>query len=180
MGEIRKFSATELKSSRVLLRGLTEMDVVEIYNACNDYEIQKWIPLQSPYELNHAHNFVKEYAVGQLEGGKGIVFAIEVDQKFVGVIDIFNTNWTSRICEIGYWIVLNFRANGYATEAVDLLASWVIEQQGFQRVEILIATDNFASQKVVERAKFQKEGVCRNKMLNRNRNIDVIMYSRIP
>jgi RimJ/RimL family protein N-acetyltransferase len=66
------------------------------------------------------------------------------------------------------------------TSALGLLSNWVIQERGFQRIEVFVGTENYASQKVAERAGFIREGISRNKAAFRGSRIDVILYSKIP
>jgi ribosomal-protein-alanine N-acetyltransferase len=66
------------------------------------------------------------------------------------------------------------------TSALELLSNWVIQEQGFQRIEVFVGIENYASQKIAERAGFTREGISRNKAVIRGRRIDVILYSKIP
>ncbi|HUW78912.1 MAG TPA: GNAT family N-acetyltransferase [Candidatus Nanopelagicaceae bacterium] len=179
MSKIATFPTDPIIGDGITLRQFTADDIPVVYETCNDPEIQKWLPLASPYELKDAEGFVQEFAVNALNTGTGIVFAIDVDGELVGAIDISGTSWSNRDCGIGYWAVPRHRGRGHMTKALTLLSDWVLRDQGFERIEIFIATDNFASQKVVEKADFKREGICRNKATQRGEKIDVILYSRI-
>jgi RimJ/RimL family protein N-acetyltransferase len=53
------------------------------------------------------------------------------------------------------------RRAGYTTAATAYLARWALDH-GMERVELIAATGNRASQRVAEKAGFQLEGVMRN------------------
>ena len=59
--------------------------------------------------------------------------------------------------EIGYNILPSYRANSYATEAVNGLVAWA-NQQGFPVVVAAIAPTNRASMRVAEKAGFYQTG----------------------
>jgi RimJ/RimL family protein N-acetyltransferase len=50
------------------------------------------------------------------------------------------------------------RGRGLASRAVAMLVRWALEHAGMVRIEALIEPDNAASQRVVERAGFRREG----------------------
>jgi RimJ/RimL family protein N-acetyltransferase len=180
MSDIQIFPTEPIIGEAISLRPFTDMDFPAICEACNDPEIQRWLPLPSPYDLKDAQFFVNEFAVKAQSSGTGIVFAVEVNYQLVGAIDISGATWSNRVCGIGYWAVPSHRGNGYMTSALELLSNWVIQEQGFQRIEVFVGIENYASQKIAERAGFTREGISRNKAVIRGRRIDVILYSKIP
>ena len=68
--------------------------------------------------------------------------------------------WT--MGEIGYWTAAWARGRGMTTRAVRMLASWGVERFALRRIELVIAVDNDASNRVAERAGFTREGRLRD------------------
>jgi RimJ/RimL family protein N-acetyltransferase len=62
---------------------------------------------------------------------------------------------------IGYWVLADARRRGLASHAVALLTRWAIAEAGIVRIEALVEPANVASQRVVERAGFTREGLLR-------------------
>ncbi len=179
MSDVQTFPTEPIIGEGITLRQFTDADIPAIHEACNDPEIKRWSYLPSPYELKDAHSFVNEFAVKTQSSGTGIVFAVEANNQLVGAIDVSRATWPNQDCGIGYWAVPSHRGNGYLTKALKLLSNWVIQEQGFQRIEVFVGIENYASQKVAERAGFIREGISRNKSVRGNR-VDVILYSKIP
>ena len=63
--------------------------------------------------------------------------------------------------QLGYALAQAFWGKGYATEAVMAVTAWALSQPGFHRVGALCDLENVASQRVLEKAGFQREGVLR-------------------
>lgn len=63
------------------------------------------------------------------------------------------------VVELGYGIKTEYEGQGYMTEAVMAMARWASEQNGVKNVEAEIEPDNIASQRVLEKAGFQPNGV---------------------
>lgn len=61
--------------------------------------------------------------------------------------------------EIGYGITEENQGHGYATEAVDAVAAWALNQPGVCRVEAETASENSASQRVLEKCGFFPSGI---------------------
>jgi [ribosomal protein S5]-alanine N-acetyltransferase len=62
---------------------------------------------------------------------------------------------------IGYWVLAGARRRGLASHAVALATRWALAEAGMARIEALVEPDNVASQRVVERAGFVREGLLR-------------------
>lgn len=173
----RVFPRTVLTRNLIVLRELRPLDAQFIAIAGGDAETQKWLPLPNPYSLDDAHRFIDEFSVSTHGSGTGIVFAIEENQVFVGCIDVKRADWLNGNCEIGYWTMPAQRGRGIMSEALKLLAHWVLIEQGFTRVEVRIASQNFASQRVAEKAGFIREGIARKAGRVHAGRVDLIIYS---
>lgn len=68
---------------------------------------------------------------------------------------------------------------GIATAATLLAAQFGFEDLRLNRIEILTAIENSASQRVAEKAGAKKEGILRNRILLHDRPLDAVMYSLI-
>jgi RimJ/RimL family protein N-acetyltransferase len=139
---------------------LRESDAPSIAIAGDDPETQKWLPLPAPYTLGDAKRFIEEIAPATLKAGTGIVFAIEHENGFVGCIDVKRAEWLNGNCEIGYWTMPEHRGRGFMSQALELLSEWVLLEQDFVRVEVRVAVENHASQRVAEKGGFYSRGRC--------------------
>lgn len=157
-----QFPEISLTGERVVLRPLRPDDAAEIAAACVDAQIQAWLPLPSPYTIDHARWYCETFAPQRRTSGFGSVFAIETDARLAGVIDLKRTDWASRATEIGYWMAPWARHRGLMADAVRLLTRWVLVDQRFCRVELRIAPGNRPSQRVARAAGYTFEGTLRN------------------
>lgn len=105
--------------------------------------------------------------------------AICVGGRPVGSISVrpFGGNERCR-GEMGYVLASGHWGKGITTKAVKLALEMVFDElKGLQRVEALVDVENPASQRVLEKAGFKKEGVLRKYMYLKGRIIDMVMYS---
>jgi [ribosomal protein S5]-alanine N-acetyltransferase len=82
--------------------------------------------------------------------------------------------------EIGYWLIERARGRRLASRAVALLARWALTEAGLARVEALVEPDNTASQRVLERVGFHREGRLRSYLVFDKRRADAFIYSLLP
>ena len=174
------FQSCYLASNLVALRPLVLTDQDAVVDACNDEEIQKWLPLPFPYTKEDARWFIQVLTVQRQSDGSGLLSAIEYEGKFAGVIDIKRAEWISKKCEIGYWSSPWARGKGVMTTALLMLSDWIIQEIGFQRIEVTAAPENLASQRVASKAGYVREGIARNAGYTNSGRCDLIIFSKIP
>jgi RimJ/RimL family protein N-acetyltransferase len=82
---------------------------------------------------------------------------------------------------VGYWMAPEARGRGLTTAALGALSRWAIEELGLGRVELATDPENLASQRVAEKAGFQREGVLRAMLPTRDgARRDGVMFSLLP
>jgi RimJ/RimL family protein N-acetyltransferase len=82
-----------------------------------------------------------------------------------------------RIWEIGFALIPNERGKGYCTEATQLMVDYLFLSKNVTRIQATTHTRNAASQKVLEKAGFQKEGTLRKSNLVRGEFTDMFIFS---
>jgi RimJ/RimL family protein N-acetyltransferase len=101
---------------------------------------------------------------------------VGITRVLLGLADPFG------FAEIGYIFRPAGRGHGYATRTVRLLAGWVFDVLELGRIQARTHLDNVASQRVLERVGFQREGVARSGHVLpvTGERIDVLMWSLLP
>jgi RimJ/RimL family protein N-acetyltransferase len=82
--------------------------------------------------------------------------------------------------EPGYWLLPEHRGKGLATRATRLVCAWAFEEQGIARMQATVEPWNDASQRVLERVGFQREGLLRSYASWRGERQDVYLYALLP
>lgn len=80
---------------------------------------------------------------------------------------------------IGYWVLERARGRGRASRAVALLSDWALTEAGLARVEALVEPENVASQRVLERAGFVREGCLSSYLIVIGGRVDTFLYARL-
>jgi ribosomal-protein-alanine N-acetyltransferase len=78
--------------------------------------------------------------------------------------------------EIGYVVIPSERGKGYCTEAVQLAVDYLFMSKDIVRIQAGTFPENVASQKVLEKAGFQREGRMRKEMFAWGNWADVYLY----
>lgn len=78
---------------------------------------------------------------------------------------------------IGYMLVPGERGKGYGSEAVQMMVDYLFLHKNIVRIQAETHPANIASQRVLEKAGFKKEGIIRRSFFSRGVWRDTAMYS---
>ncbi|MGB5910076.1 MAG: GNAT family protein [Promethearchaeia archaeon] len=81
------------------------------------------------------------------------------------------------LLEIGYYMTLAERKKGYCTEAVKLFVDFLFLLQAIERIQATTDHRNKASQRVLEKAGFTKEGILRKGLFMKGDWVDLSLFS---
>jgi ribosomal-protein-alanine N-acetyltransferase len=79
--------------------------------------------------------------------------------------------------EIGYVLIPSERGKGYCTEAAQLAVDYLFMSKDIVRIQAATHIDNAASQKVLEKTGFQREGKIRKGIFAWSKWGDLYLYS---
>ena len=79
--------------------------------------------------------------------------------------------------EIGYALIPSERRKGYGAEAIVIMVDYLFLSKNIVRIQAGTNVENEASQKVLEKAGFQKEGTSRKQVFVRGKWTDFYNYS---
>jgi RimJ/RimL family protein N-acetyltransferase len=82
-----------------------------------------------------------------------------------------------KMLEIGYFLIPSERGKGYCTEAVNIMLDYLFLSRDIVRIQAHAELRNVASQKVLEKTGFKREGTVRKSIFNRGEWRDVYLYS---
>jgi RimJ/RimL family protein N-acetyltransferase len=80
--------------------------------------------------------------------------------------------------ELGYWLLVEARGRGVATRAVRALVE-DSHSRGINRVEAHVRIGNVASERVLERAGFEREGVKRRLLRHGGARVDATLFANV-
>ena len=146
----------------VELRPWTDQDYEALVYICNHIDrtyLSDTIP--NPYHLEDAKEYIA--IANQSEGETGIYRAILNDGK----ID----------SELGYYLGKEFCSRGIMTEAVRQILPLSFNRLDIIRISAYTFAENIASQRVLEKNGFIKEGIARNSFFKNNKIHDEFLFS---
>jgi RimJ/RimL family protein N-acetyltransferase len=169
--------------------GLRSGDVILRFPSLDD--VDGILPAFTDPELREAGNlpaFGREELVGSIqelpllaESGRLLALAA-LDARSGEVIGggtLHHLDSERRIVEIGYFVLPAARGRGVATTIARLLADHAFSL-GIERVAAYVNMGNVASERVVERVGFTREGVVRSMPKPDGRRVDKTLFSLLP
>jgi ribosomal-protein-alanine N-acetyltransferase len=82
-----------------------------------------------------------------------------------------------RQLEIGYFLLPNERGKGHGSEAVEVMVDYLFLSKDMMRIQACTDARNLASQKILEKTGFKKEGTLRKSGFIRGELRDLHLYS---
>jgi ribosomal-protein-serine acetyltransferase len=156
-------------------------DVQPLFEAVSEsiVDLSAWMSWCHPdYSIKDSSNFVNSRDA-DWEKGEHYSFVIQdqTEERFLGSVGINFVNRVHNFANLGYWIRSSCAGRGLATAAVRLAARFGLEELKLQRLEIVTAVGNLASQRVAEKAGAVREGVLRNRLLMQGKPQNAVMHS---
>ncbi len=167
----------ELATSRVRLRKWTYADLPCVEAASSDPEIPRGTTVPVHYTDELGREWIERQWSRQTSGqGVSMAIAEGEDGVALGIIYLADRQPAGN-CELGYWLIPAARGRGTATEAVRLASQWVLGLSGIHRLFALVVPTNEASQSVLIKCGFTREGILRSYLPQGDVALDVISYS---
>ena len=174
----------KLTDGVVLLRPYGSGDVEHLYQAARESvtEMSPWMSwFHAAYSIEESRAWVESRAEAW-EKGTEYDFAITdaKDGSFLGGCGLNHIDYKNRIANLGYWVRTSRTKRGVASAAVRFLVQFGLGKLKLNRIEIMAAVGNKASQRVAEKVGARREGILRNRIVVRDRVCDAVMFSLIP
>ena len=165
-----------LSDGIVTLRMWRPEDAPAVYAACQDPLLARFVPIPQPYGEDDARTFI-EARRRDWDGGDEQGFAI-VDASTDELLGSMSRHGPAgHRATFGYWLAPHARGRGVATRSLRLIVDWTLATTEAIRLDLYTDVENDASGRVAERAGFEREGIRRGWILDREgRPMDVLSY----
>jgi RimJ/RimL family protein N-acetyltransferase len=145
-------------------------------------EVSRWMPWCHPgYALDEAQAWMRATDEGW-RSGEMYDFCIHERQTgwLVGGIGLNRIDRPARMANLGYWVRTSYAGQGAATEAARLVARFGFEKLGLLRIELVVAVENLASQRVATKLGALREGLLRNRLQIDGVTHHAFLHSLVP
>ncbi|KOM27584.1 hypothetical protein LR48_Vigan442s002000 [Vigna angularis] len=165
--------------SGISLRPLELSDLDDVLVWTSDEKVAAfctWDPYSSKEEgINFIQNIASKFAWCR---------AICLNDRAIGCVSLSSNSEhdksRNRSLELGYVIGSKYWGKGVATVVVKEVVKVAFTEQwlaDLERIEALVDVMNVGSQRVLEKAGFQREGILRKYVFNKGKTRDMVMFS---
>ena len=164
-----------LEGKNVNLRVMEKEDLPLLVEWFNDPEV-----LGEYNPIIQTSRTEKEKAIEDRNPSEQKTFIIEKkDGLKIGFINHFNVVWNGigKLLTIAYCLLPAERRKGYCTEAVKIIVDYLFLSKEIPCIQATTHVENVASQRVLEKAGFKKEGVMRQRFFIRGEWPDQVLLS---
>jgi RimJ/RimL family protein N-acetyltransferase len=158
-------TAPTLTDGTVTLRAHRESDVPGVLEQCQDPVSQRWTTVPVPYTIDHARSFVGETMPGGWADGSAWGFAVEVDGRYAGTVELRDEG-EGRV-ELAFGSHPGVRGTGVMERATRLLVGWGFEDRHAAVVVWRAQRGNWPSRKLAWRLGFSFDGTIRSALAQR-------------
>ena len=141
-------------------------------------EVNPWMDWCSEsFTHESARDFIAKQTVAK-QAGTAYEFALfNGDGLYLGGGGVNTINQLHQSANIGYWIRTSQTQKGYGTAALHALVSWARTHTELNRLEVVVATGNKASQRVAEKGGATYEGIAKARLFNNGQFLDAKVYA---
>lgn len=162
-----------IKTEKFNLRLCRKGDEISIAKHVNNKKIARnTLAIPYPYTLKDAESWIgKKIAQYKSKSSEDIVFVIEIGGEACGAIGLHKIKENHK-AELGYWLGESHWGKNIMTEATKLVVNFAFKELGLKRVYAYVFLSNEASKRVLEKAGFELEGICKKGAKKGNKYMD--------
>jgi RimJ/RimL family protein N-acetyltransferase len=173
----------EASDGIVRIRPVRAADLNDLYAAIHESlaELAVWMVWAHPdYRIEETKEFMVR-SEASWNDGTAFNFAVLdfATGTFCGTVGLNRIDRDYEMCNLGYWIRTSETGRGLASRATRMVARFGLRELGLQRIEIVAAAENLASQRTAEKAGAHREGLLRHRLRTKGDPLDAVMYSLI-
>ena len=168
----------EIETPRLLLRRLVMADAASIFEYGQDPVVAEHV-LWSPYRsLGEAKAFIR-YMQRRYRMGDPASWGITLkdEGRVIGTIGYMWIQDDNAAAEVGYSLARAKWNQGIMTEALSAVIDYSFGALRLNRVEAVHEVDNPASGAVMRKCGMRREGLLREKLMNKGKFVDVELYA---
>lgn len=170
-----------LANNRIYLRAVEPEDLEYLYKWENDTSL--WIHgnTLAPYSKNTIKQYIEEaqqYDIFQSNQLR-LMICRQEDNLALGAVDLYEVEGHHSRTGLGIFVEHEYREQGYAKEALNLVAEYCFSFLNLHQIFVYISTENTISIDLFSQAGYQKIGVLKDWIYTINRYEDVVLMQLV-
>ncbi|WP_217988498.1 GNAT family N-acetyltransferase [Paucisalibacillus globulus] len=169
-----------LYTTRLKLIEILPSHADAIFEIFSKDEVMKYYGRESMNSVEEAEDLVEHFQVLYREG-KGIRWGITTknNAEFIGTIGIHNYSPHTQRAEIGFELQPEYWRKGILSEALASVLEYCFVELGIHRMGAITYPENVASNSLLEKAGFTREGLLRGYLFQHNKFHDAYVLSML-
>ena len=170
---------TIIQTKDYTLRHYKKEDTKSLAKNINNKKIyENTLNIPYPYTLKDAQEWIDENLKElKKKNPSKINFVIDLDGETSGAIGFHEIK--PHKAELSYWLAEKYWNRGIMTQAVKLSTKFGFQGLGLKRIYVFAFLFNKASQRVLEKTGFKKEGILKNNVIKDGKIMDDYLYAKI-
>lgn len=170
----------QIETSRLCLRPITLKDAPAIYEIFSDPLVMKFYDVLPHTALSQTKALIENFQESYLNQ-KGIRWGITLKGKdeVIGTCGFHHISLVNKRAEVDYELKSSMWRQGIMYETLQAIVQFGFKTWGLNRIEALIELENKASQNLLSKVGFTKEGILKQYEFCRGELIDLCMYALI-
>jgi len=169
-----------LETDRLLLRPVTPNDAPAVFDYASNPNVTRFTIFETHRTIDDSRWFVNDYVRSRYTCKEPDPFAITFKERPERMVGALGAHWASQpngTMEMGYAIAEPYWGRGLIVEAAAALIRFVFTEYAVERLQARVIVGNDASERVLAKLGFVREGVLRSSVFRRGAWHDLIMYS---
>jgi ribosomal-protein-alanine N-acetyltransferase len=170
-----------LETDRLILRPVTSDDDTAVFLYCSNPNLTRFTLFETHQSIEDSRWFVNEYSrsryANQEPDPLAIVLKSDPIQLMVGAVGAHWVSQPNGTMEMGYSIAEPYWGRGLIAEAATALVHYVFTEYPVERLQARVFVGNDASDRVLTKLGFNREGVLRSLVLRRGQWWDIAIWS---
>ena len=165
-----------IETKRLILRRFTHRDVMDVVELMSHPSVARVVTGMEPREASVREYIDQQNAYEPFERDRVFDLAIERrdDGKVIGLVTLIQRQ--HKRAELGYALGVDYRDQGYATEASAALLTYGFTALALHRIQAKTSSANHASWRVMERLGMRKEACLRDGEFRDGEWADTLIY----
>jgi ribosomal-protein-alanine N-acetyltransferase len=167
-----------LETERLVLRQIRPYDAAALFDCFSNKEVTRYYNFPAFTRIEQAQGII-EHMLTSYSERRTIRWAItrREDNLFLGTCGFTGWKWHFFSGQIGYELARPFWRQGVMTEALTAVIHLAFTQLHLNRIEALVMPDNIPSLSLLEKLRFQNEGLLRQSGYWENQFHDLTMMA---
>jgi len=169
-----------IKTNRVLLVKPDLKYKEDFFQLYKDKKL--WIYNGGSKDIRNSRKIVEKQILRKIDvwkKRKGISFFIFFENKLIGSIGIYSVIKDFNRCEIGFMIHSDYYNKGLMSESLKETCNFVFKNTCIKRIAAEVCTKNISSIRVLEKNKFQREGLLKKSAVYNGKVYDEFLYALV-